>query len=743
MPSLRHARWIVLALCAAPLSAQAVWRRMTPGARAFTGIAYDEVRQVAIGYGGRPLPEYAPSYETWRYNGTAWSLASTTGPQIFGPAPLVFDSGRGRVVLFGYGLAGTAQTWEWDGSAWSQVNASGPSGRLAHAMAYDSGRGRVVLFGGQRTNAPLGDTWEFDGMSWQLMSPANNPPARAEAAMAYDPIRRVTVLFGGRNAGTTLQDTWTWDGSNWTQVATSGPQLARGGAALAFNPRLGRVVLFGGHDGVTVRNDEWSFDGTTWVVQTGLLRPPARVGHGMAWDTARGRMLLSRGCGLTRSIGNQLEDLTDTWEWDGQAWRMTDSEPGARGQHAMAFDATRGRLLLFGGNALLPGDGPLFADTWELDDSHWTQKFPNHVPAARRFHALFYDPDRAEVVLYGGLAAWRSQPFSDTWVWDGTDWIQRSPAQSPGPSWRDGMFFDPVRRRVSLYSGATGHLWDWDGSNWTRRGAAPGPLSPYFALAYDTARQRVVLVVPVGLAQTWEFDGTSWQRRTSVHAPPAGNTEMAYDPARARVVQFCAVPAGLDGYAWEWDGVDWSQRGLGPLARGWASLVWDGGRERLLLYGGASGLPLADEWEYATTAPARFDVFGQGCAGSAGTPLLSAVNGQRPWAGDRFEVAIAPVAAGSFVLGLLGTSRSSWFGQFPLPLSLGAIGAPACSLLVQGNVVQFLGASTGSLRWALDLPGAPSLVGQPFFLQALILDPPANPPGLVTTSGAELQPGVR
>jgi hypothetical protein len=44
----------------------------------------------------------------------------------------------------------------------------------------------------------------------------------------------------------------------------------------------------------------------------------------------------------------------DTWAWDGQAWtQMADTGPNPRRLHAMAFDSTRQRTVLFGGEYLL------------------------------------------------------------------------------------------------------------------------------------------------------------------------------------------------------------------------------------------------------------------------------------------------------------------------------------------------------------------------------------------------------
>ena len=76
--------------------------------------------------------------------------------------------------------------------------------------------------------------------------------------------------------------------------------------------------------------------------------------------------------GGTREGGGSYRELDDMWEWNGTEWRMLAIEgpsPGARTGHAMAFDAVRGRVVLYGGSR-----GPTMrADTWEWDGQHWRE----------------------------------------------------------------------------------------------------------------------------------------------------------------------------------------------------------------------------------------------------------------------------------------------------------------------------------------------------------------------------------
>jgi len=84
---------------------------------------------------------------------------------------MTYDIVRGVTVLFG-GIGGNykGDTWEWDGTEWSLRSTTGPTRRYRHAMAYDSVRGVTVLFGGF-DGSYKGDTWEWNGTDWRCEVP--------------------------------------------------------------------------------------------------------------------------------------------------------------------------------------------------------------------------------------------------------------------------------------------------------------------------------------------------------------------------------------------------------------------------------------------------------------------------------------------------------------------------------------------------------------------------------------------
>jgi len=124
---------------------------------------------------------------------------------------MAYDSVRGVTVLFG-GLDANYhndETWEWNGTSWTLKSSTGPSARHSHAMAYDDANGVTVLFGGEDESFLDGETWEWDGTTWTLRS-STGPSPRANHAMAYDSARGVTVLFGGEDASGLDGETWEW-----------------------------------------------------------------------------------------------------------------------------------------------------------------------------------------------------------------------------------------------------------------------------------------------------------------------------------------------------------------------------------------------------------------------------------------------------------------------------------------------------------------------------------------------------
>jgi len=668
----------------------------TPVGRAANGLAYDAARGRVVLFGGYSSGQDRSLGDTWEWDGDAWIDVS---PRVGGPGEqdgfsMAYDAARGRTVLFGAG----ARTWEWDGAAWTDVTPLGPSpsARSLAQMVYDSARSRVVLFGGLAGGVYLADTWEWDGASWTNATPGSgNPPGRYDHAMAYDAARSRSVLFGGFGGASNLQDTWEWNGVAWQNVTPAGAKpSARSGAALAWDAGRGRTVLFGGLPASSRVQDTWEWNGAAWVdVTPAGAKPIARSDHRMVYDPLRGAVFLF--AGNTSGSG----DAADTQAWDGTAWSvLTPASPAPqwRTNHGMAWQPARRSVVVFGGWYFAPGaiNGTRLSDTWEWDGTAWRDRTPATSPPARFGHALAHDSTRGRTVLFGGVTT------VDTWEWDGAGWFDVTPAGTkPSARTAVAMAFESSRNRTILFGGSAAGVrqqdtWGWSGAAWTQLAVGGPPARSEHALAYDPVRDRVVLfggtnAAGAALADTWEWNGATnaWTNVTPASGNPparAGHT-LAYDAARGRVLLVGGAGGGTTYVdVWEWSGSGWrdvTPPGAGPSARDGLRSAFDPLRGQLVVFGGGvtAAVP-ATVWELdarTTRAPAvQLDVRAAGAGFSAAAVSRLAV---RAWAGGAsgarvpgaqllgWSTAATGAAAGWTALGANGVGLAAAAPYLPAP----------------------------------------------------------------------------
>jgi uncharacterized protein (TIGR03437 family) len=277
-------------------------------------------------------------------------------------------------------------------------------------MAYDSAHGQVVMFGGQDFTGSVGytDTWVWDGSNWTQKFPESHPPAQSAHAMVYDSAHGRAVMFS-------LNDTWLWDGTTWIPYPPIGPS-GRYGHAMAYDSAHSQVVLFGGADAnnssvATPLSDTWIWDGTTWAQKFPQTSPPPRFQHAMAYDSVRGKVVLYGGM----SSNSFSDALGDTWVWDGSNWTQESPQtsPPALAEHAMAFDSNQGQVVLFGGVGAGPPGG-----TWLWDGSNWTEApLQANAPPQRSAQTMAYDSAHDQVVMFGGYGAGTVPVLGDIWTY--------------------------------------------------------------------------------------------------------------------------------------------------------------------------------------------------------------------------------------------------------------------------------------------------------------------------------------
>jgi Galactose oxidase, central domain len=291
---------------------------------------------------------------------------------------------------------------------------NGPAARSSVGLADDPSHGQIVLFGGWDGVERLGDTWTWDGTTWTERHPATSPLPRSGQGMTYDAARDEVVLVGGWDGENDFADTWTWDGSTWIEQHPA--HLPNDGRnQLAFDAGTREVVMNSdqGDDAFT----SWTWDGADWRD----VRRSNFTGRDEAAVSRDGNHVMLFG-GL-KELYEELFVTRSTYIWDGTTWRLRKppNKPDKRESAALAYDAARDRVVLFGGTR---GNEIAIADTWTWDGSDWTRQRPAASPVPRHSMSMVYDSTRQEIVLFGGASGDSTCRFGDTWMWDGVTWTE-------------------------------------------------------------------------------------------------------------------------------------------------------------------------------------------------------------------------------------------------------------------------------------------------------------------------------
>ena len=339
---------------------------------------------------------------------------------------------------------------------------SPPPDRSGHGLAYDATAGRVILFGGWGSGGYLNDTWAYDCAtnSWTNRNPTNPPPARAYHALTYETTAGRVILFGGSSSGGYLNDTWGYNYTTnaWIPYNPTNPPPARSGHAMVYDP-AGKVMLFGGYNGSVYLNDTWVYDYTTnsWTNRNPTNPPPAHAWHALAYDAFAGREILFGGF----SSGGYLND-TWAYSYPTNTWtnRNPTNHPPARCVHALAYDATAGRVILFGGSI----GGGYLNDTWAynftanswntlrlshslmegwnmitvplvLGDPSPDVAFPAGWPmyAWDALHNMYLG--RSQITLVVGVGYWLKVPSAQTLILEGQPNVQTSTSIRLASGW--------------------------------------------------------------------------------------------------------------------------------------------------------------------------------------------------------------------------------------------------------------------------------------------------------------------
>jgi hypothetical protein len=281
-----------------------------------------------------------------------------------------------------------------------------------------------------------------------------------------------------------------------------------------------------------------------------LARPTLapRASPGVAYDARRGALVVVSG---HRVAGDVLADAATFRD----GWSAPQPVPGSftvGDEVAAVYSDVEDRTIVLLGDQTLGFDGERFE-----------QLLPEHQPPRRRSPRLAYDADRGRVVLFSGGYV------GDTWEWDGVDWHDVTPSTSPAPRNHHALTYDRRRGRVVLFGGAlaetggTSDMWEWDGAAWVERATVAPPAGEYAAIAVDERNDELVLVN--GRGETWLLgdDDDAWTQATAqADVPARGGHRLVWNRQMQRTLLYGGYGGGYGGLVdglWAWDGAAWGQ----------------------------------------------------------------------------------------------------------------------------------------------------------------------------------------
>ena len=425
------------------------------------------------------------------------------------------------------------------------------------------------------------------------------------------------------------------------------------------------------------------------------------------------------------------------------SWQNAAPLPAARENHCGAFDLVRNRLVIHGGS-----DAGVLGDTWEYDGVSWAQVTPTVSPGPRWAASMAFDPVTGTTILFGGAATIGGTPNGETWRWNGTTWSLLQPPQSPPALLAHAMATDLINNRIVLFGGRdttgaqTAQTWTFDGTTWSQLGGPQPPPRCCHDLALDLATGNLVLYGGWDSGtrgDTWELVANTWIQRTPAQSPGARwGHRMAFMVSIGRVVLHGSSAGSSGNDTWGWDGSTWQ---LLPLtapypARHNSVLQTNLISTALVMAAGRDAAPTNLVHTLSVVVPGALVPSGSGCPGPSGTPQLSGAG--FAWIGAVPVLRVAPVPLlAVFVLGASNTVS----GGIPLPLPLGAIGMPGCTLQVSLDTLVTASPVGGVSQISFPIPLQTALVGIIVYAQAGSLDPGANPLGLTISNAVAVAIG--
>jgi hypothetical protein len=297
------------------------------------------------------------------------------------------------------------------------------------------------------------------------------------------------------------------------------------------------------------------------------------------------------------------------------AYASVNQPPKMLGQK-MIYDPVGQKIILFGGS-YYSTSYTFYGDTWSLDTAknEWTKLTTNGSPSARFNHAMVYDSDRREIVLFGGFSA--SDRIGDTWIYNIADnkWTNVSPQTGPSRRSDPGAAYDAKANKVVIFGGyglgdkIQGDTWVFhvEQKTWTQMKPTNKPMGRYGGImVYDSYTEKCLLFgghledengKDYGYEnEVWAYDyaGDNWEKVSTQNKPPVRYWhDLVYDTDGQRIILFGGSQGGGNdlGDTWIYSCRDkaWTKVASteNPAARAQPSLAYDKSTKKTVMFGGA------------------------------------------------------------------------------------------------------------------------------------------------------------
>ncbi len=231
--------------------------------------------------------------------------------------------------------------------------------------------------------------------AWFNESGSLAPLGRYSAAMTYDALDGYVLLFGGEppGAGAPYGDTWAYLENHWQEICSGNSSAPT--CAVSPPPSLRASLAYDPAIAKAVEYDwgtglTYTFADGRWTNASTPVHPPLQDSPSqVAFDPVLG------GLALVTSSGALWTFVNGTW----RAVPVQGAAPPGRIDAQLFFDPARAQLILFGGTL---GD-EVYHDVWGFSNGSWTglpaPAFPPEILASAFDPAFGYD-----AVLTGGPA---------------------------------------------------------------------------------------------------------------------------------------------------------------------------------------------------------------------------------------------------------------------------------------------------------------------------------------------------